>query len=312
MSPIRPTLPGVAETFAPILVPGEPAVVRGPFDPVVLAADIRLVATLFTEELGRVREGAWAHRSGRSADAWTVHDIVGHMATIAESANATAAAALAAAAVPPPGLPEHGAVAAWNRERVDRTRGQPTIITVDRLLGALEAAAEFAEALSPGDAARSIRIPTYDRPVRVDEALSVQVSHSLVAHGAQLAAATGLEPPWAHLGPDPRHRVLERLFQQMTVLYDPARGGELRALVAFEIGGAGGGAWWLAIAPEEVRAGRGAVARPTVTFRIVNTSVAFLLFSHRLNLPLALLRRRLRLVGDLGLAMRFPQLVDAG
>jgi len=295
-----------------ILVPGEPAPARGPFDPVVLAADIRLVATLFTEQLGRVREGAWGHRSGRGRDAWTLHDIVGHMAAIAESANDTAAAALGETAGPPADLPDREAVAAWNQEWVERTRAQPTIITVDRLVGALEEAAVRAESLAAPDAARSIRIPTYAWPVRVDEALSVQVSHALIAHGAQFAAAAGLEPPWAHLGPDPRHRALERLVQQLTVLYDPARGGDLRALVEFEIGGAGGGAWWLSIAPEEVRAGRGAVARPTVTFRIANTSVAFVLFSNRLNLPAALLSRRLRLRGDLRLALRFSELVEPG
>lgn len=295
-----------------ILVPGEPAPARSPFDPVVLAADIRLVATLFTEELGRVGERSWARRSGRGRDAWTLHDVVGHMAVIAESANATVAAALGERDRPPDGLPEREAVAAWSREWVGRTRAQPTIITADRLLGALEEAAGRAESLAPLDAVRSIRVPTYAWPVRVDEALSVQVSHAMIAHGAQFAAAADLEPPWAHLGPDPRHRALERLVQQLTVLYDPARGGDLRALVAFEIGGAGGGAWWLAIAPGETLAGRGPVARPSVTFRIANTSVAFLLFSNRLNVPAALLSRRLRVRGDLGLAMRFSQLVEPG
>ncbi len=295
-----------------ILIPGEPAPLRGPFDPVVLSADIRLAATLVTEQIGRVRQGAWGHRVGRGRDAWTLHDLVGHMAVVAEAANATAAAALGETAGPPADLPERTAVSAWNQERVERTRTQPTIITIDRLLGALEAAAVRAESLASPDGARSIRIPTYARPVRVDETLSVQVSHPVIAHGGQFAAAAGLEPPWAHLGPDARRRVLERLVQQFTALYDPARGGDLRALVEFEVGGAGGGAWWLAIAPEAVRAGGGAIARPTVRFRIANTSVAFLLFSNRLNLGAAILSRRLRLGGDLRLAMHFSELVEPG
>lgn len=310
--PIGPTLHTVDATASLILVPGEPAPTRGPFAPLVLAADIRLVATILAEDLGRVGDGSWRHRSGHGRDAWTLHDVVGHLASIAEIANTTVAVALGEDVELPVDLPGRDGVAAFNRERVARTRAQPTIITVDRLVGALERAATRAEAMAPADGLRLVRVPTYGRPIRADEALAIQVTHPVVLHGPQFADAARLERPMEHLGPDVRHRLLERAIQLMTAVLDRERAGDLRAVVALEIGGAGGGAWWLSISPEEVVAGRGEVARPTVGFRIANTSVALRMFSGRLNVPVALLERQLRISGDFGLAQRFRSLVDPG
>lgn len=295
-----------------ILRPGEPAPARGPFDPLILAADIRLIATLLAEDLGRLGERSWGHRSGHGPDAWTLHDLVGHLATIAEIANTTAAVALGEDVELPADLPARDGVAAFNRERVARTRTQPTIITIDRLAGALDRAATRAETMSPADGTRLVRVPTYGRPLRADEALAVQVTHPIVLHGPQFAEAARLERPVEHLGPDVRHRLLERAIQLMTATLDRERAGDLRAVIALEVGGAGGGSWWISIAPDEVMAGRGAVARPTVSLRIADTSVAFRMLAGRLHVPVALLERQLRISGDAGLARRFPSLVDPG
>ncbi|MBP1705348.1 MAG: sterol transfer family [Chloroflexi bacterium] len=308
----RPTLQRMDAVPSLILEPGRPAPPRGPFDPLVLAADIRLVATLLGEELGRIGEGRWRHRSGHGNDAWTLHDVVGHMATIAEIVDTTAAAALGETVELPADLPARDGIAAFNRQRVARTRSQPTIITVDRLAGALERSAARAEAMTPADGARQARVPTYGRPIRADEALAVQLTHPVVLHGPQFADAARLERLVEHLGPDVRHRMLERAIQLMTATCDRERAGDLRAVVAFEVGGAGGGTWWLSIAPGTVIAGRGMVDRPTVGFRIANTSVAFCLLAGRLNAPLAMLERQLRVSGDRGLAGRIRALVDPG
>ncbi|MCU0483628.1 MAG: SCP2 sterol-binding domain-containing protein, partial [Chloroflexi bacterium] len=168
------------------------------------------------------------------------------------------------------------------------------------------------ETMAPADGARAVRVPTYWRPIRADEALAVQVTHPVVLHGPQLAAAARCDAPLEHLGPDIRHRLLERAIQLMTLTCDREQAGDLRAVIAFEVGGAGGDAWWLAISPETVVAGRGTVVRPTVTLRLANTSVAFRLLAGRLHVPIALLERQLRIGGDVGLAQRFQALVDPG
>jgi SCP-2 sterol transfer family len=308
----RPTLLGV-DGFSPLILdPGRPAPARGPFDPLVLAADIRLVATILAEDLARVGEGAWLHRAGHGDDAWTLHDVIGHLATIAEIANRTAAAALGEAVDLPAGLPARDGVRDFNRAGVSRTRAQPTIITVDRLVGALERAAIRAESMAPADGPRSIRVPTYGRPIRADEALAVQVTHPVVLHGPQFADAARLEQPVEHLGPDVRHRLLERAFQLMTATLDRERAGELKAVIAFEVGGAGGGAWWLSISPDGTLAGRGEVDRPTVSFRLASTSIAFRMLAGRLHVPVAVMGRQVRIGGDIGLARHFASLVDPG
>jgi hypothetical protein len=301
------------DAFAPlILESGRPAPVRGSFDPLVLAADIRLVATILAEDLGRVGEGAWRHRAGRGDDAWTLHDVVGHLAMIAETANLTAAAALGEAVDLPADLPARAGVAAFNRACLSRTRTQPSIITVDRLVWALEQAATRAESMTLEDGPRSIRVSTYGRPIRADEALAVQVTHPVILHGPQFADAARLEQLVEHLGPDVRHRLLERAVQLMTATLDRERAGDLRAVIALEIGGTGGGAWWLSISPDGAVAGRGSVDHATVGYWLANTSVAFRMLAGRLRLPVAMLERQLRVSGDLGLAQRFASLVDPG
>lgn len=110
-----------------------------------------------------------------------------------------------------------------------------------------------------------------------------------------------------------RHRVIGRVLRAFSLLYRYDLAGDLRAVIAFRVGGLGGGRWYVDLSPSAGSSTEGEVSRPTLTLHMRNTDVFCHMLTGRLNLPLALLVGRLRLRGDLRLFIRMGSLfsVDA-
>jgi hypothetical protein len=102
-------------------------------------------------------------------------------------------------------------------------------------------------------------------------------------------------------------------MRALSLLYRYDIGGELRAAIAFRIGGPGGGNWHVDVSPESCVSGQGRVVRPSLTIHLRSTDIFCKMFTARLNLPLALLSGQMRLRGNLRLFTRFGSLftVDA-
>jgi putative sterol carrier protein len=110
-----------------------------------------------------------------------------------------------------------------------------------------------------------------------------------------------------------RHRIIGRVMRALSVLYRYDLGGNLRAVMVFEVGGEGGGQWYVNVSPDSTRSAEESV--PQADFRLTfrDTSTFCRMFTGRLNLIAALLTGQLRYQGDPRLLFRFGSLfsVDA-
>jgi hypothetical protein len=137
--------------------------------------------------------------------------------------------------------------------------------------------------------------------------------HAGLVHTAQVAEPAGIAPLWTKLPPDVRHRQIGRAMRAFSLLYRHDIGDPLRASLRFRVDGRGGGDWHVDVGPEGTTSGEGAPAAARLTLRFRTTDEFCRMLTVRLNLPLALFTRRLRLWGDLRLFRRMNQLfsVDA-
>lgn len=88
----------------------------------------------------------------------------------------------------------------------------------------------------------------------------------------------------------------------------------IRFLVDRErVDGHGGGEWYVDLSPEARTSGEGVVEHPGLVTHLRDTAVFCQMLTSRLNLPMALIRRNMKLRGDLRLFLRMSTLfsVDA-
>jgi SCP-2 sterol transfer family protein len=97
------------------------------------------------------------------------------------------------------------------------------------------------------------------------------------------------------------------------LLYRYDLGGELQAVIAFEMEGPGGGNWHVDVSPEGASSIEGIADHPSLILHFRKTDIFCQLMTVRLNLPLALLTGQLKLRGNLRLFPPFGSLfsVDA-
>ena len=113
----------------------------------------------------------------------------------------------------------------------------------------------------------------YNRPVRIVEALSIIMIHASLFHSAQVAEPASHPPLWTQLSPEIRHRVIGRVMRAFSLLYRLDIGGPLRDTLVFRVDGAGGGEWYVALAPDAPTSGEGVVDHPGLVIHLRETAV---------------------------------------
>jgi hypothetical protein len=102
-------------------------------------------------------------------------------------------------------------------------------------------------------------------------------------------------------------------MRAFSLLYRLDFGGSMRDTLAFRIDGLDGGEWYVKLAPDAPTSGEGVVEHPGLVIHLRDTGVFCRMLTVRLNLPLALLRRQIKLHGNLRLFLRMNTLfsIDA-
>jgi hypothetical protein len=154
-------------------------------------------------------------------------------------------------------------------------------------------------------------MPIYNRPVRMTEALGIIMMHAAVIHSAQVAEPAGVKPLWSRLPPDVCHRAIGRLMRAFSLLYRRDIGGDLRTTFAFHIDGPSGGEWYVDVSPESAGSHEGVASSFGLVLHFRETGDLCRMVTGRLNLPLAFLRGRLKLGGDVRLFPRMNKLFSA-
>lgn len=301
------------------------------FDPVTLAEDlceVRRIYERFFATLDRtgwdtpVKSGTLAKlaKLGRGGSReWTLHETVAHLCALNGAGLESVKHTLRGEPYTFTGLDTRYKFNAYNRKGIDDHLGIPRTALFAELLGILDEAANIARSLQPGQAEVTVKLPIYNRPVRIVEALSIIMIHTGLFHSAQVAEPVGVPPLWTQLSPEVRHRVIGRTMRAFSLLYRLDIGGSLRDTLAFRIDGPGGGEWYVQLSSESPvsgeggEGGEGSVEQAGLVIHLRETAVFCHMLTGRLNLPVALLTGRLKLHGDVPLFLRMNTLfsVDA-
>lgn len=283
------------------------------FEPVMLAGDLVEVRRIYTEFFAKLHTEAWDKPAKRGSKEWTLHEAIAHQCALNRAGLESIRHTLRGEPYTFTGLDSRYKFDAYNRKGIDAHLGIPTKELGAELLGILDQAAGIAHNLRTDQAEWTAQLPIYNRPVRVDEALSIIIFHSGLVHTAQVAEPAGLAPLWTQLSPEFRHRVITRAMRAFSLLYRYDFGGSLRATFAFRVAGRGGGAWYVSVSPEAATSGEGVVEHPELVIHLSDTAAFCRMLTSRFNPAFALIRGSLRLHGDLRLVLRMQTLfsIDA-
>jgi len=290
-----------------------PTTIDKTFDALLLADDLEEVCRLYADFFGGVDAAAWGRPVKGRSNEWTLRETVAHLCALNGAGLECVANTLNGEPYVFRGLRTRYELDAYNRSGIEDLRGLSTGELCDEFLRVHGGAARIARSLTPEQAALTAPMPIYNRDIEVIEALSIIVMHAGLVHTAQVAEPAGQTPLWTQLSPAMRHRQIGRAMRAFSLLYRRDIGGDLRATFAFQVDGPGGGHWYVDVAPGGTTAGERDVAAPTLRLRFRRTDDFCRMLTVRLNPPIALLTRRLRLRGDLRLFRRMSQLfsVDA-
>jgi hypothetical protein len=283
------------------------------FHPATLAGDLSEVCRLYAEFFARLHDEVWDKPAQRGSQEWTLHKTIAHQCALNGAGLQSIRHTLRGEHYTFIGLDNRYRFDAYNRRGIDEHLGIPRSELCAEFLGILDQAATIASDLRPDQAELTAQLPIYNRPVRIDEALSIIIFHAGLVHTAQVAEPAGLPPLWIQLSPEFRHRMITRTMLAFSLLYRRDLGGAQRATIAFRVDGPGGGEWYVHVSPDSSVFGEGAVEHPSLVIHLRDTAVFCQMLTGRFHSATGLLSRKLKLRGDLGLFLRMNTLfsVDA-
>jgi hypothetical protein len=283
------------------------------FEPATLAGDLCDVRRLYAEFFAGLHEEAWDRPAQRGSEEWTLHEAIAHQCALNGAGLESVKHTLRGEQYTFVGLDSRYRFDAYNRQGINEHLGIPRSELCAEFLGIFDQAASIANGLRPDQAGLTAQLPIYNRPVRIDEALSIIIFHTGLVHTAQVAEPAGLPPLWTQLSPEFRHRAITRAMLAFSLLYRRDIGGALRATIAFRVDGPGGGEWYVQVSPDASVFGEGTVERPSLVIHLRDTAVFCQMVTVRFRLATGLLSRQLKLRGDRRLFLRMNRLfsVDA-
>ena len=284
-----------------------------PFHPQRLADDLCEVRRIYADFFAHLKMENWEKPVGRGSKEWNQHETVAHLCALTGAGLESIRYTLRGENYIFDGLNDRYHFNAYNRHGIDEHLTLPMKGLCTEFLNILEETAFIARNLRPEEAELASEMPIYNRPVKIVEAMAIMMFHAGLHHSAQVAEPAGVPPLWKQLSPEIRHRVVGRVMRALSLLYRYDLGGDLRTVIVFQIDGPGGGVWHVDISPEETTSREGPTDHPGLILHMRKTDIFCQMFTGRLNLPLVLLTRQLRLRGNLRLFPRFGSLfsVDA-
>ncbi len=278
------------------------------FQPSVLAADLREVAGLYAGLRPYVGAAGWDAPSPESD--WTMAQTVAHLDVMTSTGLSAVDDALHGRDPEFEGIEHRRGLTAWNEVTIE----QRLLVADDPLTSLVEGlhrSADLIEALETEQLVLPVRLPIYNAPMTVVELWGIQTFHPGLTHSAQVTDAVDAPPLWTDLSSAARRRMITRLARALGYLYWPQRGGPDGVAIGIEIGGADGGSWHVIGDLDGGEGGVGAPTDPDLVLGFRDMATACRMFTGRLPMVRSLLRRDLRLTGDIRILRRFGQLFSA-
>ncbi len=102
---------------------------------------------------------------------------------------------------------------------------------------------------------------------------------------------------------------LSQIFVRMAENFDPAKAEGVNATIQFDLSGDNGGVYWVKMANGKAESGEGRVENPNMTLKAAASDWAAVV-NGELNAMQAFMSGKLKIQGDMGLAMKLQSLLN--
>ena len=222
------------------------------FNPQTLADDLDQVRQIYSNFFNQLTVEDWNMPVKGGPREWNLQQTVAHLCALNGDGLESIKSGLNESTYEFEGLSNRHQFNAYNLRGIERYKSLSPDELSAKFLSILEQAANVSESLSFSQAEATSEMPIYNRPVKNIEGLSIIMFHSGLHHSAQVAEPAGHPPLWTKLPPEILHRVIGRVMRALSLLYRHDLGGDLRATIAFQVDGPGGGHWYVNVSPEAV------------------------------------------------------------
>ncbi|GCE07691.1 hypothetical protein KDAU_50200 [Dictyobacter aurantiacus] len=274
-----------------------------------IATDLFSLADQLLPFLQSCHPQAWEQRGKHVRKSeWTLRQTVAHLVSACEYYLLTLQCALQHETLTIQGFSQRKDLAPLNAQEILRRQHLQPAELIAALHQALVNTATLAQQATEDQLCCSVVVPVFNRSVSVIELLEMQLVHPGIVHASQVAVPANKEPLWKCYEQDYMHRMLDRFFRLMTLIYWPERGGAIHTTIQFLVAGPAGGQWYLSITPSGCDFSAGKVPGPQVTLWAANADTLCQFFTGQLALPQAILGRKLLLWGNLIFARKMSNL----
>src|SRR5690349_21599116 len=215
------------------------------FDPQILADDLCEVHRIYANFFSGLKMEDWEKPVKGGSKEWNLHQTVAHLCALTGAGLESIQYTLRGAQYMFDGLADRYHFVAYNRHGIEEHLPLSMKELCVEFLNILDQIAFIARTLQPDQYELASEMPIYNRPVKITETMGIIMFHAALHHSAQVAEPAGAPPLWQQLSPEIRHRVIGRVMRALSLLYRYDLGGDLRAVITFEIDGPGGGSWYV-------------------------------------------------------------------
>jgi hypothetical protein len=278
------------------------------FDPAIMAADLALIRGLVRSFFSQIKAEDWERPTETRPTGWTLKQAFCHVSAVAELLDLALEGVLGGVTDQSSPIDSRHELAAFNQKQIKlRENLAPEYLFQTFLESILSTERRLAD-MAEGDMERPAPLNVYNRPLTVAELIGNQLVHPSLVHGAQLANGIGVKPLWQHFSPTLMNRQLTRFLHIFSHVYWPERGGDLTAVVNFNIRGVGGGHWHVGLDEAGGFVGQGLAERSTTTLYFASADAFCSVFTRQISSLKGVLTGKVFAWGNFGLAFKLPHL----
>lgn len=267
------------------------------FDLKQTSRDLDTFSIQFTAFVAKIPDDAWQEQTGTREKDWTLHQTLAHLISFSEFLNQAVEAGINHLPFEVDRAEKRTDLHTWNKREIQALLEIKPRDLLARFEAALLGASMLAGKLSELHALDTVALFPYNRPVRLRDALDMQLSHAGIIHAVQLTFPLQNQAPlWTFFTEDDLVRMVDRFLRHISYSYWQEFGIEEPIVLNYVIDGIG--EWHMVASPDGGITRAGSANDAQYTLKFTDTDTLFGIFTVHIPIPQAIETGALQITGD--------------